>query len=122
MELVQADGGQTESFQAGLASRAQMARVAVDGPIAVRPLEPALGRYEHVLRSAKRTQRLRDEAFIVTDVTVVEAVDVGRVDERHPRFEGGVNHPDAFTLGAAARNGEGHGAKPYGGHRYPSAG
>ena len=97
-----------ERFQARLASGSKMAGMPVDRPVSVRSLEPPLGGHEHVSRSGDALQRSSDEALVVADVAMVEAVDVGGVDERHPRVERGMDDPDGFTLGWATGDRERH--------------
>ena len=46
----------------------------------------------------------------MTDVALVETVDVGRVDQRDAGVERGVEHPDALRLGRPAVDGEMHAA------------
>jgi hypothetical protein len=41
----------------------------------------------------------------MTDVVVVETIDVGRVDEGDPRIQRGMDHPDALLVGRSVLKG-----------------
>ncbi len=100
MQLVEGDPLDAQRSEGALAGRSQMLRAAVPLPTASRPGEPALGGHEHRLAiAAPATQGLGDEPLVVADVGVVEAVDIGGVDQSHAGLERRPNHLQGLALG-----------------------
>src|SRR5262249_13852983 len=69
----------------------------------------------HLLASP--AEGLGDEPLVVAEVAVVEAVDVGRVDERHAHLQRGVDGADGLRLLRPAVDGQVHAAEPYLAHQ-----
>ena len=112
VKLVDVDPRDAERFEAALARFAQMGGARVSRPGAVGALESPLGRHDGV-RPLFLAESARDEPLVVADVAVIEAVDVGRVDEGDPRVERGVDRADRVVLGGTIADREVHAAKAY---------
>jgi hypothetical protein len=95
-----------------------VSRARVAGPGAVGALEAALGGDDN--RVARRRPRLaersREEPFAVADIAMVQAVDVGRVEERGAGVERRAQRADAFFFARAFADREVHAADADGAH------
>ena len=90
-----------------------MGRAAVPLPASVRPRQATLGGHDEVLApAAPGRERRRNQPLVVAQIGVVEAVDVGGVEEGHPRVERGVKDPDTLCFGRTAFDGKMHPAVP----------
>src|SRR6185436_13068470 len=67
------------------------------------------GRNHHLVPAPPiAAQRQSDQPFIVTDLPIVQAVDVGGVDQSHPGVEGSMNDPHALLSGGPLLNRQVH--------------
>lgn len=103
----------TEREEAAFAGGFEVLLLAVREPALLRADEAALGRDDHVRGvTGVRLECGADEAFVVADVALGRAVDVGGVQPSHARVEGGVDDGDAVGVGQvhAAEAGTPHGS------------
>ena len=109
MELVEVDAVGPERAQRGLARGAQVPGLAVDLPRAARAGMAALRGDDDVV-AARPRERLGDQPLVVPDLLLAGAVGVGRVDERDPGVERGVDGADGGA--SSGRPGEDIGIPP----------
>ena len=112
MQLVEVDALDTEREAAGLARGPKMCCSSVLNPIAARPDEPALGRDANS-RSVPGPGRERtgDEALVVAGFVSVEAIRVGRIEQRDSGIEGRMDHGDRPRVVAVALCRQAHAAQ-----------
>jgi hypothetical protein len=114
--LIQVDALDAECPERTLAGLLQMVRVAIVIPPSPGTRHAALRRYDDVLRgSGPGIESLGKEALVVTDVFVVQAIHVGRVEEGDPRVHHRVDDADAHRFLRTAIGGQGHPAEADGG-------
>lgn len=104
----QRQGRQLHRLEARLAGRAQAPRVGVGRPGPARPLQPAPRRHQRRPALTALRQRLGDQLLVVADVRLVEAVHVGRVDQRHPGPQRRMDHLDRLGPAGPARDRQRH--------------
>ena len=97
VELVDADAVDAEGDEARLAGLAQVLGPGVARPGSAGPLEASLRGHDDRGRRLL-AQGPRDEALVVSDVAVVEAVDVGGVDQGDAGVERRVDRADPLVL------------------------
>ena len=116
VKLVEVDALRAEGDEALFARFLEMVRSAVGGPVAPRSLQAAF-RCHQDPSPGSLYQGFGDQPFVVTDVGIVDAIDVGGVDEG----DAGVNRcPDdleALRLVRATADRERHAAQTDGAHR-----
>ncbi len=99
VELIEVDALAAEGLERSLTGGPEVRGTPVPFPAPARPSNPALGGHERHLASARPgRERLRDQPLVVADVPIVEAVDVGGVDQGHPGVQRGVKHADRLGL------------------------
>ena len=109
MQLIEVDGVDVERATTALAGGDEVFRAAVGLPPAVGPRHPAFGCYRYLRSIARpRAQRVRDQSLVVTDLTIVPAIDVGGVQQRDTGVEGRVTttigNEAALLTGAKSLN------------------
>ena len=88
MKLIQVDALDTQCPERTLAGVLQMVRVAIVAPLSPGTRHAALRRHDDVLGgSGPGIESLGKEALVVTDVVVVQAIHVGRVEEGDSRIQ-----------------------------------
>jgi hypothetical protein len=103
MQLIQVDPFDVERPQARFTGGAQVTRFPVRHPLAVWPCQTAFGGDDDAGAVAgPQVQRACDEVLVVTDVGIVPAVGVGRIEKRDTLVERGTQHLDAARLVALA--------------------
>ncbi len=119
MELVQADGVHAEGLQRRLGGLAQVGRGPIHGPRAVTgPDVAALGRDQHVAGvPAVGGQSPGDEPLVVPGLRGFEVIGIGRVDQRDPGVQGGMDGGDGALLLRPALDRHGHPAQADGADR-----
>ena len=109
VELVEVDALDAERSPARLAGLDQMARPSVRLPRAVRPCESALGGHTNARPvPVPRVECPGDETLVVSGLSLVQAVGVSSVEERHAGVQGRVQDGDAATLVAIGVRGQTH--------------
>src|SRR5439155_23672558 len=98
MELIEPDFFDPQGAQALLACLADVLRRSVARPLATRPAQPGLGGDVDGVAIAALANRRGDEPLIVSKVAVVEAVDIGRVDECDSCVDCRVDHTAALIV------------------------
>ena len=118
VELVQRQPLDPQGPERPLGGGAQVRRTAVLIPCAAVAHDAALGGDRHrTAVTAPARERLGDQALVVADLGLVEAVGVGGIDQRDARVERGVNDADGLRLGRPAiGDGEVHSAVADRGH------
>ncbi len=103
MELVEGDLLDAERLERSVAGLAQLLRARVSIPAPGGPDQAALGRDQDAFPlAAPLAQRPRDQPLVVADVILVQAVDIGGIDQGLAGIEGRVNDLDAHILRRAA--------------------
>src|SRR3954451_5447181 len=100
-----------------VAGRPELLRTTRHYPASAGSRHAALSGNEHLVPAPPiGPQGPSDQPFVMADVTIVEAVDVGGVDQRYSRVERGMDHPNALLLGWPLLNREVHPPLPDGRH------
>ncbi len=111
VQLIEVDSFDAQGDQARFARRGQRAGAAVGFPSPLGPGQAALGRDADAgTVPAPRSQRAGNEPFVVAGFRGVEAVGVGRVEERDTRVQRSVQHLDPAGLVAIGGGREAHAA------------
>ena len=103
MELVEGDDFRAQGREALLARRAQPFGAPVHGPLPARPAQPALGGDEHLVAPPEARQGVVYQALVMADVAIVEAIDVGGVDEIPAGIDEGLDDPERLFRSPGAR-------------------
>ena len=111
VQLIEVDSFDAQGDQARFARRGQRAGAAVGFPSPLGPGQAALGRDADAgTVPAPRSQRAGNEPFVVAGFRGVEAVGVGRVEERDTRVQRSVQHLNPAGLVAIGGGREAHAA------------
>ena len=106
-----------ESLQRAFAGGAQVLGSTVVLPAATGTRDAPFRCNGHLLPlAAPAPKGRRDQALVVTEVRLIQTVDVGRIDESDARVERGVDDANALVFGRAVLNREVHPAVSDGGN------
>ena len=83
VQLVEGDGLHPEPLETAFAGALDVLGPPASRPGTARPEAPHLGRHRHLAGVSNRVEGLADQALVVAEVTLVETVGVGGVDEVH---------------------------------------
>ena len=116
MELVQVDSVHAQRAKRLLAGELEVLGAGVPLPTTLRSGHPALGPDDDgVAIAAPRNQSLGEEPFVVSQVVVVETIDVGGVEEGDSGIHRRVDRLNRGCFVGAPRDGERHSSVAYDG-------
>src|SRR5262245_28383698 len=103
MQLVEIDALDAQRCQTRFTRRSQVTSSSVWHPLSIRARQSTFGcNHDAGTISAPGSQSTGDEAFVVADVRVVQAIRVRRVEQGDATVERRVQHVDAARLVALA--------------------
>src|SRR5262249_9026578 len=116
VQLIEIDALDSQRAKRPFTGLAQRCRPSVPFPTAAGTSESAFGAVDDRLAPpGPGGERTSHQALIMTQVTLVEAIDVGSIDEGDPGVERGMDHPDPLLFGGSILEGEVHPAESDGG-------
>src|SRR5205823_8567703 len=96
MELIEGDGIGVQVLKTLLARAAQPRGAAIHRPCSLRAPQSAFGGNDYCITLADPSERPINQAFVMTDICIIEAMYIGRVDEISTDLNKGLDHSEGF--------------------------